>query len=84
LWESGDKEDIFIMDRTPLKTTMTELQLVGIKGEVTKNGRHPRIHWIANGHQRAVTVAISPSDPNAHKVAQRLVRKLLREDGILK
>jgi hypothetical protein len=73
------------MDKTPLKITLNELEAVGVQSKVTINGRHPRVHWFSpNGQHRAVTCSISPSDRNAYLVAQRLVRRLLRQDGILK
>jgi hypothetical protein len=46
-------------------------------------GKHPRVRWIAGGRARMIVVSRTGSDIRGEKNARCMVRRMLRQDGLL-
>ncbi|MPZ41785.1 MAG: hypothetical protein GEU95_27855 [Rhizobiales bacterium] len=66
-----------------LDAILRELEAAGVKPTVVQNG-HLKVRWQCGGKERSVTTSVSPSDWRAPRKARSFVRRMLRQDGVLR
>lgn len=72
------------MKNEPLDATKRELERVGIDYVVRHDSKHVKVTWrIPAGKTRTAVVAWSGSDRKNVVAARAIVRRYLRDDGIL-
>lgn len=67
---------------TPLHEVLRELELHGIKPEVSSYGPHHKVQWHAGTHNRLVVVSKTASDYRAALNARAVTRRYLRADQV--
>lgn len=71
------------MRKNPCVTAvLSELESVGLRGEVVQRTKHIEVRWFYNGHTRAVFTSATPSDHRAPLNIKMETRRILRKDGI--
>jgi hypothetical protein len=66
-----------------IDAAITELRKAGIYDyEIAQGGKHPQIHWGANGTRRFYAVPGTPSDVRSVHNVRADIRRLLRADGL--
>jgi len=68
---------------TCVQAIADELEQVGLHYEILPGRRHPRVCWQAAGRKRTMFVPGTASDWRSSHNARALVRRWLREDGVL-
>ena len=71
------------MSNDCLDTALAELRVVSIEPAVESGGKHIRITWLHNGHDRLFVVPRTSSDWRADANTRSDVRKILKQDGLI-
>jgi DNA-binding MarR family transcriptional regulator len=67
---------------TPLREVLRELEMHGVKPEVSSDGPHHKVQWHAGAHNRLVVVSKTASDYRAALNARAVTRRYLRADKV--
>jgi hypothetical protein len=66
-----------------IDAAITELRKAGIYDyEIAHGGKHPQVHWGANGTRRFYAVPGTPSDVRSAHNVRADIRRMLRADGL--
>lgn len=71
------------MSNDCLEIALSELAAVGISPEISRGGKHIRMHWKVNGNSRSHTIPLTPSDWRSPLNSRTQIRATLREDGLI-
>jgi hypothetical protein len=68
---------------TNLDAVTAVLEAAGVHYTI-RHSKHVRVRWIVGGHQRLIVVSRTGSDRRGDANARCTVRRMLRQDGVLK